>query len=275
MKKKKYLSSGEFAGFCRTTKETLFHYDREDLLKPSYVSENGYRYYAVEQIYDFDMISTFKETGSSLKEIREYMNNKDAAEFLEQLEDKQRIVKREKARLAQRELMLRDMAAGTREALDFPYDTMLLLEQEEERLEIVPTAASPEAQETDFAERFTEYINFYRQQKRTPRSPFGLLLEKEDVEQGLYLERYFFSRATRATPRSMLHLKPAGRYAVLAHKGDITSQLRACAGLLRQIKAAGLRLAGNCYYYDMMSYVFQDTGGSYRAKFCMEIAREG
>lgn len=271
MKKKKFLTTGEFAKLCKTTKETLYHYDRENLLKPRYVSENGYRYYGVEQIYDFDMISSFKETGSSLKEIRAYIDNRDGKEFLAQLEDKLRIVKKEKANLAQREVMLRDLVAGTREALAFSYDTFMVLEEKEERLELVPTAATLEDSEKDFVERFTEYIGFYHRQKRMPRSPFGVLLKKEDVEKGLYLERYFFSRATRATPRSMLHVKPGGRYAVLAHEGDAASHLRAYAEVLRQIQASGLTVAGNCYYFDMMSYVFQDIRSAYRAKFCIQV----
>ena len=272
MKKKKFLTTGEFAKLCMTTKETLFHYDRENLLKPRYISENGYRHYGVEQFYDFDMISFFKETGSSLKEIKAYIDNRDGETFLLQLEDKLHILKKERARLAQRETMLRDLTAGTREALDFPYGTFMVLEQEEERLEIVPTAATPEDSETDFVERFAEYIDFYDKQKRTPRSPFGILLDKEDVEKGSYLERYFFSRATRATPHTMLHVKPAGRYAVLAHKGDIASHLSAYTDLLRHIQASGLTIAGNCYYYDMMSYVLQGAGDTYRAKFCVQVS---
>ena len=46
MKQKKFLTSGEFARLCRTTKETLFHYDREGLLKPKLITGNGYRRYA-------------------------------------------------------------------------------------------------------------------------------------------------------------------------------------------------------------------------------------
>lgn len=268
---KKFLTTGDFAKLCKTTKETLFHYDRENLLKPRYVSEKGYRYYGVEQFYDFNIILTFKETGSSLKEIKAYISNRDGEMFLAQLEGKLRIVKKERTKLAQREAMLRDLAAGAREALHFPYDTFMVLEQEEERLEIVATAATTEDSETDFVERLAEYIDFYDQRERTPRGPFGVLLEEEDVRKGRYLERYFFSRATRATPHSMLHIKPSGRYAVLAHQGDVASHLHAYAELLRQIRASGLSVAGNCYYYDMMSYVLQSMHGTYRAKFCVLV----
>ena len=83
----KYLSTGEFASLCRTRKDTLLFYDKEGLLKPRLVSENGYRRYSIGQFYEFDMIAMLKETGSSLKEIRAFMQEPDPAGLLAHLEE--------------------------------------------------------------------------------------------------------------------------------------------------------------------------------------------
>ncbi len=53
----KLLTTGQFAKLCGTQKGTLFFYDSEGLLKPKYVSENGYRRYGAEQFFDFDLSS--------------------------------------------------------------------------------------------------------------------------------------------------------------------------------------------------------------------------
>ena len=58
----KYLSTGEFASLCRTRKDTLLFYDKEGLLKPRLVSENGYRRYHIGQFYEFDMVAMLKES---------------------------------------------------------------------------------------------------------------------------------------------------------------------------------------------------------------------
>lgn len=275
MQKKKYLTTGEFAKLCRTTKETLFHYDRENLLKPRYVSENGYRRYGMEQYFDFDMISTLKETGTSLKEIRHYMHKADSAEFLLLLEEKTRVVKQERAKLAQRETMLREMAVLTREALSMDYDVISIREEAEERLEILPTtpASSESVEESveEFVARFTEYIDFYDTQGRNPLPPFGAIIMREEVRQNRYAERYFFSRATRATPHSQVHIKPEGRYAVYAHKGTMQTHFSTYHEILRKLAEKGERVAGNAYIYDLMSYILLGTGGSYAAKYCIRI----
>lgn len=270
MKKNAFLSSGEFAKLCNATKETLFHYDRENLLKPKRVSENGYRYYGVEQFFDFDMIAMLKDAGSSLKEIRESIHNTDNRDFLPLLEEKLRVVREERARLARRETTLRAMVEGAREALNFQYDTFMVLEQQEEGLEVfATTGAGVEDTMADFVERFAEYSAFYEKQGRTPLPPFGIILEQDESGGGQYQERYYFSRAVRSTPRALLRVKPQGLYAVMAHIGTMQSHLQAFDGFLRHMRSAGLAVDGDCYCYDMMSYILLGSNNVYAAKYCI------
>ena len=67
------MKSGEFARLCRTTKETLRHYDRIGLLSPAIRAQNGYRFYSVAQFADFSLISALQSTGLSLAEIQMFM----------------------------------------------------------------------------------------------------------------------------------------------------------------------------------------------------------
>ena len=45
MKKDGYYSSGEFARMAHVTLRTIRYYDKQDILKPSYVTESGARFY--------------------------------------------------------------------------------------------------------------------------------------------------------------------------------------------------------------------------------------
>lgn len=271
MKTKSTLSTGEFARLCKTTKETLFHYDRENILRPKFVSGNGYRRYSIEQYFDFDLISILKDTGSSLKEIRAYLQDMDDRDFLSLLEAKRVVVKKERERLEQREMTLRGIAAVIREVLDFTFDTFMVLEQEEDRLEVLPTQAALSETREEHVGRWIKYLDFYKNEKRTPRYPFGIIVSQEDVARGRYLERYFFSRATRATPLSRLHVKPKGKYAVIAHKGSEETHREVFLELLRHLQAEGLNMAGDVYIYDMMSYTAQGAGGIFTAKYCILV----
>ena len=51
MSKAGYFTTGELAKLFRINKQTLIFYDKEGIFCPSYVAENGYRYYSYSHFY--------------------------------------------------------------------------------------------------------------------------------------------------------------------------------------------------------------------------------
>ena len=84
------LTISDFAELSRTTRDTLLHYDRFDLLKPAYRGENNYRYYSKNQIELVDVIRTLQKLGMTLEEIKEVKDRRTPelaeAVFREQIE---------------------------------------------------------------------------------------------------------------------------------------------------------------------------------------------
>lgn len=71
MKKSGYYSSGEFARMAQVTLRTIRYYDKQDILKPSFVSEAGARFYTDEDFARLQQILLLKYLGFSLDDIRE------------------------------------------------------------------------------------------------------------------------------------------------------------------------------------------------------------
>lgn len=64
------LSIGEFSSICRVSTKTLRYYDEIGLLTPSEINpQNGYRYYAIEQMETLLFINRLKTYSFSLDEI--------------------------------------------------------------------------------------------------------------------------------------------------------------------------------------------------------------
>lgn len=63
-------TSGEFAKLANVTLRTIRYYDKENLLKPSFVANNGFRYYNDKDLIKLQQILLFKYLGFSLKEIK-------------------------------------------------------------------------------------------------------------------------------------------------------------------------------------------------------------
>lgn len=79
---------GEFSHLCNITIKTLRHYDKIDLLKPSYVDEySGYRYYDEKQINKILEIKKLQKAGFKLNEIKQIMKEKDINLISRKLDD--------------------------------------------------------------------------------------------------------------------------------------------------------------------------------------------
>lgn len=91
------FSIGEVAKIHNVTVETLRHYDRVGLLKPSYINSNtGYRYYSTKDFIILDLIKQCKAMGLSLDEIKSIIENYTSPESVLHVIRKQKAIIDEK-----------------------------------------------------------------------------------------------------------------------------------------------------------------------------------
>jgi len=76
-----FLSTGEFARLCNTTKDTLRHYHDIGLLIPQKNAENGYYYYSVAQMTTFYFINVFRQLDTPLANIQDCMSDSDPVNY--------------------------------------------------------------------------------------------------------------------------------------------------------------------------------------------------
>lgn len=75
-KNKMMFTSGQFAKLHNINKRTLHYYDEIGLFSPSYIGENGYRYYTYAQSPLLEMLLTLRELHMSIDEISSFINNR-------------------------------------------------------------------------------------------------------------------------------------------------------------------------------------------------------
>ena len=93
------MTTGELAKLMGITKETLFHYDEINLFCPALVTENGYRYYTVNQIELLDTILLLRELGMPLKEIRELLGSRSPEKMIEVFSAREERIRKEMTKL--------------------------------------------------------------------------------------------------------------------------------------------------------------------------------
>lgn len=89
-----YYSSGQFAKLADVSVRTIRFYDRSGTLKPSYVNENGARFYTDSDLVRLQQILLLKYLGFSLEDIREMtISQIDSSHLLSSLKLQQKLVR--------------------------------------------------------------------------------------------------------------------------------------------------------------------------------------
>ena len=271
--KRRFLRTGEFARLCRTTKETLFHYDRKGLLRPRHVSDNGYRCYGVEQFFEFDLIRLLKETGSPLDEIRQQRQARDPKAWIELLRARADLLRRERVRLEQREAMIRELASLTESALSAPFDRLVIAERPASWARLVAVDPESMAGAASAAEIYAACIDSQITRGGLAISPLGCVIPEAHARRGQARYCFLFFSASQAEAGDPgVRALPGGRHAVMLHRGDQASQTLAFQRLIASLAETGLRPVGDAYAFDQMGYLLDDASEVCTTQFVVRVA---
>lgn len=260
MKQKSNLTTAEFARLCGTTKDTLFLYDRRDILKPDHVGGNGYRYYSPYQVFDYDVIHMLKQTGSSLREIQACRAGQDAvffrALFEQKIADCDEQLRQLVASRQQAERLLALLEYATSRPIGVP-ELLTLPEQ--------PLLTTPFAQGDSWdngpPQSFLEHLARCDDEPAVYRQPVGTIYPAEGWRDGIPGEIAFFAAAPRWLESDYIWLKPAGQYVSVLFQGWQTAH-DVLGRTLDFIQSQGLRLGRHAYEYDLVDYLSPEPGHS-------------
>lgn len=72
------LNPNEFSSISGVSKQTLLFYEKKNVFKPIFKNEKGFRFYSLEQLDIIVTIQALQTIGLSLKEIQNYIENRNA-----------------------------------------------------------------------------------------------------------------------------------------------------------------------------------------------------
>ncbi len=251
---KQYLTTKEFAHLCGVSKHTLFHYDEVGILKPEVVKQNGYRYYSFKQFFTYDIIHILKQAGSSLSEIKAYMSDYNPDLFLSILRQKE---KQLEAEIKKTNLMRNKILATietTEEALHSVYGVPYLEDSREEYYIVVKMMENTSGKEE--LEKLRDHFQYCDELSGETELLLGAILKKEDILSGEYQKVSYYSSKIRAHINSdRVHIKKAGIYAVVIHKGSYQETFKSYNQLKLFIEKNHMVIDGDAYEDDMLSHL--------------------
>lgn len=103
-----YYTTGEFARMAHVTIRTIRYYDKQGILKPSFVNEAGYRMYSDEDFLRLQKILSLKYLGFSLKEIANMTIHDTTPDIVKSMEMQVKLVEKKIDNLHQMEKALKN-----------------------------------------------------------------------------------------------------------------------------------------------------------------------
>ena len=239
-----YLSISEFAKISEVSRKALIFYDNAGVFSPKYVAPNGYRYYSHEQIYMISVITMFKDLGTPLSQIKEYVYNCNPVDAVTFLELRQKTISKKIQQLKGANDMLSVKLKNLKLGLQ-PYTTDVQISYETEQ----PLFISEPLNEKKALISDDEWMDFYYKCKLHNviwGYPEGFSVSKENLK----------ARKSNIAEHIICHVgnnryanfyMPAGNYAIACGIGSFHDTEPIYQRLYEYIETKKLEISGSAY----------------------------
>lgn len=235
----KLFSIGETSEINGVSIKTLRYYDKIGLLKPAYIDKTTlYRFYTYDQFIYIDLIKRYKDTGMSLKDIKDILDTQNIDALEQYLALQTKILEDEQKKLEQMKHNIDWLSTFLGESKKIQPSKKVSIRTQEERLIIYcPALKGQDIYEMDMDLRQT--VSSGGIKGGTVLNPYGYILDKDDFMQGKisFTASYAaISHVNKPYPECIKTL-PAGEY--LCFHTPILSDDFDISFLIEEIKKRG------------------------------------
>lgn len=240
----RYLASGEFAKTVGCSKHTLFHYDEIDLFKPEIVLENGYRYYSMSQIDQFQVIEILKELKLPLNEIKEYLKERSPIALLNLLKHEENLIDQKIKELRYMKHWIVNKSLLVENTLN---KDLSLIEIVSLPKQWVYSAALKDYDNKTISKGIGELVRNSRKHQIVSMNGVGVSLSLKQIAKsgyGCYDEIYMISEKEK---KQLTKIKPAGDYLCAYHVGSYATTYQGFERLIQYAREHDYQLDDRIY----------------------------
>jgi DNA-binding transcriptional MerR regulator len=241
-----HLTTGQFAKLMNVSKDTLFHYDQIGIFSPEIKDENGYRYYLINQMDVFNVISTLKELDMSLNEIKNYLDRRSPTELISLLENKKEALERRIQTLERRRTMIMEKTFLTKRATSIDVSAITIEQVNEERLFL--TNAAPFLGDKSIYESMLKHQHSLKKHNIDAPISSGWMLNSNKIKKNqVFSYDHLFTRVGKASSKSNF-VKKEGNYLTAYHTEGYSSVRKTYEKILNYANKTGRTIEG--YFYE-------------------------
>lgn len=266
-------TTGAFAKLFGIKKDTLLYYDKINVFKPSFIGQNGYRYYEAGQIEQFWALSSLRDVGMPLKELEHYVQEPSPERLYKITCEQAEQVEREIQRLQRISDNLQHMKAITKEALQAPLEKLVFTEiLPESVLYSDSLGAEDTASNTHWGEAYTSFV---KEAGATGIFYTGSVIALKDVQQNNFerIDRLYMkiNENTQVVSASTPEVRPGGLYGVIYFKGSYARLIESYPQFIEAITERGFTVSGDIYEEYLVNQVATNDESRYITKILIPV----
>lgn len=267
-----YFTIGEFASLFHLSKQTFFYYERNNILKPALIDDNGYRYYSTEQYFIFDIIINLRKLGIPLKEIAGYLQNRN-------IEDLQLFYKRKQSEyqlqidIMQRNIENLEMKIKRLEKAKHVTTDKITLEEQPEEYYIATDFSGKRASLKESVKLVAKHNYPFASSELLNEYLMGYILPKEALGENKFLAvSALYTRVSHPDEYTEVQTKQAGLYAsIYTPNGFHTQYEKSFNKLLAFIKRNELIITGDIFIEQLRNYWSTADHSKYIVKIMIPV----
>ena len=271
---KHYFTPGELAKLTGISKQILLYYDKNNIFSPSFVDDNGYRYYSLSQYFSLEILITMRKLDIPLQDIMLYLKNKNLHDLKKIYTSKLHEYQDKIKQLQQYESALTKRLSRLEKIESIRLNQIMLSEQSEElyyKSADIPLSITPKKRILKIA----EYMFPHLKSKLLEDCVIGFQLNKDEFIQCQKLSQYniFVQTADMNTNKDTDILKKeSGLYLSLycnCHYGLIDDDIK--LNIKNFININKLSICSDVFVFPIRNYWSATTNSEEISQICIQV----
>lgn len=268
----KVFTTGEFAEMCGVKKQTLFHYDEIGLFKPEYKNPNGYRYYSIQQIETFSVISMLKEIGMSLEEIKAFIALKTPLETIALFKEQEKAVDEKLNKLQRIQKNIKNKRRQVEAAIRVDANDMIV--QKLKGYHYILSEKLIDFSDQSFMHAFMNFMKFIQIQTLDHGYPIGIILPMEEiVADSYYFYSHFYVRVDDIDSQPT-NYRSEGQYIVAYHQGSYTTIGKTYRRIKEYLLKSNYRIIGDAFEEYILDEISVNGIENYLTQITIQVAED-
>lgn len=264
---KNYFTTGELSKCCQILRKTLLYYDKENLISPAVILENGYRYYNRAQLFMLELIITLRQLKVPMCSIKDYLEHRSLHNYKQLLQERQWHCQQEILHLQQINFALEKYLEELNKLETIPYGQIREINCPEQYLVVSKGAKVKDNFKTRTAQ--TAYL-FSKLRKELPfkQHYYGYIFDKKTLSEGKkhYSKEYFYP-ISHPLDNIICQLRPAGVYLTMYFKGTyMHNSYQALTKLAAYCQEKHLKPISDIYVTSLLNYWTTENNQDYAYK---------